>query len=160
MGLSPLRREPLNRGLADLRARRGSRANRSADMEQRPRIRRVGGAFSIHRLPADHPLPEGLATEPMVWIGRTEAELSVVCRERPERAAWGEVSGGWGALEVEGPLEFTIVGLLAELTAVLANAEISVFALSTFDTDYLLVPGDRLDEAVERLGEAGFTPLA
>ncbi len=129
-------------------------------MEQRPRIRRLGGTFSIHRLPAADPLPEGLAEEPMVWIGRTEAELSVVCRERPERATWGEVSAGWGALEVEGPLDFTIVGLLAEITAVLARAEISVFALSTFDTDYVLVPGDRLDEAVERLGEAGFAPYA
>jgi hypothetical protein len=96
----------------------------------------------------------------MVWIGRTDAELSVVCRERPERAAWGEVSGGWGVLEVEGPLDFTIVGLLAEITTVLAGAEISVFALSTFDTDYVLVPGDRLDEAVDRLGDAGFAPYA
>jgi uncharacterized protein len=127
-------------------------------MEQRPRIRRLSGVFSIHRLPAGDPLPEGLADEPMVWIGRTEAELSVVCRQIPERAAWGEVSGGWGALEVEGPLDFTIVGLLAEITAVLAREEISVFALSTFDTDYVLVPGHRLDDAIERLDEAGFTP--
>ncbi|MGB0332346.1 MAG: ACT domain-containing protein [Planctomycetota bacterium] len=129
-------------------------------MEHRPRIRRLGGAFSIHRLSAGAPLPQGIADEPMVWIGRTDAELSVVCRERPERAAWGEVSGGWGVLEVEGPLDFTIVGLLAEITTVLAGAEISVFALSTFDTDYVLVPGDRLDEAVDRLGDAGFAPYA
>jgi hypothetical protein len=129
-------------------------------MEQRPRIRRLSDTFGIHRLPAGAPLPAGLVDEPMVWIGRTEAELSVVCRERPERAAWGEVSGGWGALEVEGPLDFAIVGLLAEITAVLARAEISVFALSTFDTDYVLVPGDRLDEAVDRLGKAGFAPYA
>ncbi len=129
-------------------------------MEHRPRIRRLSGAFSIHRLPARDPLPAGLTDEPMVWIGRTEAELSVVCRQRPERATWGEVSGGWGALEVEGPLDFAIVGLLAEITAVLARAEISVFALSTFDTDYVLVPEDRLDEALRRLGEAGFTPYA
>mgnify|MGYP000126734601 CR=1 FL=1 len=60
-------------------------------MEQRPRIRRLRHTFSIHRLPARDPLPAGLGDEPMVWIGRTEAELSVVCRERPERAAWGEV---------------------------------------------------------------------
>lgn len=129
-------------------------------MEQRPRIRRLRDSFAIHRLPAGDPLPAGLVDEPMVWIGRTEAELSIVCRERPERAAWGEVSGGWGALEVEGPLDFAIVGLLAEITAVLAGAKISVFALSTFDTDYVLVPGDRLDEAVDRLGEAGFAPYA
>ncbi len=129
-------------------------------MEQRPRSRRLRDTFGIHRLPANDPLPAGLVDEPMVWIGRTEAELSVVCRERPERAAWGEVSGGWGALEVEGPLDFAIVGLLAEITAVLAGAEISVFALSTFDTDYVLVPGDRLEEAIDRLGEAGFAPYA
>ncbi len=129
-------------------------------MDRRPRIRRLNGAWSIHRLPPNDPLPEGLADEPMVWIGRTEAELSIVCRQRPERAAWGEVSGDWGALEVEGPLDFTIVGLLAQITATLAEAGISVFALSTFDTDYVLVPGDRLDEALDQLGKAGFTPYA
>ncbi|MDB2576368.1 ACT domain-containing protein [bacterium] len=127
-------------------------------MEQRPRIRRLSGDFSIHRLPADHPLPKTLATEPMVWVGRTEAELSVVCRRRPELDGWGEVSEGWGALEVEGPLDFSIVGLLAEITAALAGAGISVFALSTFDTDYVLVPSVRLDDALACLTEAGFPP--
>lgn len=125
-------------------------------MKRRPRIRRLQGDFAIHRLPADHPLPEALATEPLVWVGRTEAELSVVCRQRPELAGWGEVSGDWGALEVEGPLDFSIVGLLAEITAALAGAGISVFALSTFDTDYVLVPSARLDDALACLTEAGF----
>ena len=68
-------------------------------MKRRPRIRRLQGDFAIHRLPADHPLPEALATDPLVVVGRTEAELSVVCRQRPELAGWGEVSGDWGALE-------------------------------------------------------------
>ena len=70
--------------------------------------------------------------------------------------AAGTLSSAGSAVAAYG----TIVGLLAEITAVLARAEISVFALSTFDTDYVLVPGDRLDEAVERLGEAGFAPYA
>jgi hypothetical protein len=79
-----------------------------------------------------------------------------VCRERPELEGWGEVSAGWRVIQVEGPLDFAIVGLMADMTAALAAAGISVFALSTFDTDHVLVRAERLDEAMERLHAAGF----
>lgn len=122
----------------------------------RPGVRALDGRFSIHRLPPDSELPAELAREPMVWVGRTEDELSVVCRDRVELEASGEVSPGWRAIQVEGPLDFGIVGLLAEMTGALAAAGISVFALSTFDTDHVLVREERLDEALERLRAAGF----
>lgn len=122
----------------------------------RPGIRALPGAFGIHRLPPDHALPEELARETPVWVGRTADELSVVCRERPELEGWGEVSAGWRVIQVEGPLDFAIVGLMADMTAALAAAGISVFALSTFDTDHVLVRAERLDEAMERLHAAGF----
>ena len=64
------------------------------------------------------------------------------------------------AIRVEGPIEHTVIGLLAHISGVLAGASITILAQSTYDTDYVLVPGDRLDEAVERLGEAGFAPYA
>ena len=62
---------------------------------------------------------------------------------------------GWRCLRVRGPLAFELTGVLASLAAPLAAAGVPIFALSTFDTDYLLVPGERLDEALAALGAAG-----
>lgn len=85
---------------------------------------------------------------------RTRAEVSVVCTPdaEPEGA---QVESGWRALEVAGPLDFGLVGIVAELTAALAQAQISVYVLSTFDTDYLLVRQASLATAVEVLRSAG-----
>ncbi|MDY7094168.1 MAG: ACT domain-containing protein [Acidobacteriota bacterium] len=86
---------------------------------------------------------------------RTAAELSVVC-EVGQEPPGARCEGPWRALEVAGPLDFALTGVLAALAAPLAAAEIPIFALSTFDTDYLLVAAPRLPAAVEVLRRAGF----
>jgi hypothetical protein len=63
---------------------------------------------------------------------------------------------GWSCIKVIGPVDFAVTGLLADLSRLLADAGISIFALSTFDTDYLLVPENRIDEAVTVLRRAGY----
>lgn len=63
--------------------------------------------------------------------------------------------GGWRCLRVRGPLAFTEIGVLASLAAPLAAAGVPIFVLSTFDTDYLLIPGDRLETALAALDAAG-----
>jgi hypothetical protein len=90
----------------------------------------------------------------LVSVTRTADELSVVCPEEliPEAVAR---TGGWACLQVVGPLDLSSVGVLAGLAAALASHGISIFAVSTFDTDYLLVPGARLDDAIGALCEAG-----
>ena len=87
-------------------------------------------------------------------ITSTPDELSVVC---PEAAVPEGVrrQGGWRCLRVRGPLAFEETGVLAALAAPLARAAVPLFALSTFDTDYLLVPGDELEKALNALGAAG-----
>lgn len=67
------------------------------------------------------------------------------------------VQGPFRALEVEGPLDFSLTGVLASLLVPLADAEVSVFTLSTFDTDWILVPADSADLAAEALTAAGHT---
>ena len=62
---------------------------------------------------------------------------------------------GWKCLKVEGPLDFSLIGILASLTACLANADISVFAISTYDTDYLMVKEENLDVACLVLCQEG-----
>ena len=63
---------------------------------------------------------------------------------------------GWRLLQVEGPLDFSLTGVLASLTAPLAREKISVFAVSTFDTDYLLVREEQLPSAIDALTRSGF----
>ena len=87
-------------------------------------------------------------------MARSPDELSVVVPE--EHAPPGaEVSGGWRVLRVAGPMDLALTGVLAALSAPLAAAGVPLFAIATFDTDWLLVPGDRLEEAVAALRGAG-----
>jgi len=64
--------------------------------------------------------------------------------------------GGWRALELRGPLDFDLVGILADLSATLADAGVSIFAISTHDTDYVLVRAHQLDQGVTALEAAGY----
>lgn len=117
------------------------------------RLRILPGTLAICRLGPGEAIP-AWAGGRFVATTRTPGELSVVCDEagvpggvRAER--------GWRAFEVEGPLDFGLTGVLAALTTPLAEARIPAFAISTFDTDYLLVPGRHLPEALEALRRAG-----
>ena len=81
-------------------------------------------------------------------------EISLVCEQAympPNCTA----ERGWCALRVQGPLEFSMTGVLAELSGALANANVSLFALSTYDTDYLLVKQEKLEQAVKALVSQG-----
>jgi hypothetical protein len=112
--------------------------------------------LAICRLPAEAAVPDW-AMRGAVWsVTRTPDELSVVAPE-PQVPAGVRAERGWQALRVEGPLPLTVVGVLAAIAASLAAAEINLFALSTFDTDYILVPEAKGAAAVECLVRAGHT---
>lgn len=89
-------------------------------------------------------------------ISKTVDELSVVCESQwiPEGV---QVERGWKAMKVEGPLDFSLVGILASLSGTLAERGVSIFAVSTFDTDYLLVKEWDLEKAMGALLSAGHT---
>jgi len=114
------------------------------------------GAYVVLRLPADAPAPASLlaATGGLVSITRTAEELSVVCPADLAVPA-DQVESGWRLLTVRGPFEFTLTGIMAALASALAAAGVSLFALSTYDTDHLLVKDDDLARAVTALREAG-----
>ena len=84
-------------------------------------------------------------------ITKTGDELSVICPEEkvPKNV---KVEGGWRCFKVEGPLDFGLTGILASLAQPLAQAKISIFAMSTFDTDYLMVKKENLQKAIDVLG--------
>ena len=106
-------------------------------------------------IPGTSALQQRKALVTFVSITRREDELSIVCAD--ERVPAGvRAERGWRALEVEGPLDFGMVGILHALTGPLARAGISVFAVATFDTDVLLVREETLSRAVDALREAGY----
>ncbi|HEV2784199.1 MAG TPA: ACT domain-containing protein [Actinophytocola sp.] len=115
------------------------------------------GDYSIVRLPSGSPPPSGLfahAGSGLVSVTSTPDEVSVVCPTEHAPAA-EQVEHGWRLLTVRGPLEFTLTGIMAALAGELAAAGVSLFAVSTFDTDHVLVKAVDLARAVAALTEAG-----
>jgi hypothetical protein len=113
------------------------------------------GDYAICRLPAGTPLPSGLEPDQgVVSVTWTPDEVSVICPSG-QAPADATVETPWRCLRVAGLVELTLTGILASLTGPLAQARVNLFAFSTYDTDYLLVPAVRLAEAVGALIGAG-----
>jgi|SRR5579884_1653336 hypothetical protein len=116
----------------------------------------LDGTFAICRLESHTPVPPWAAASAFFSITRTADELSIVCPEEsvPEGIP---CERGWRCLRVAGTIPFSVVGVLASLTTPLADAGIIVFAISTFDTDYLFIKAEDLARAVVILREQGHT---
>jgi hypothetical protein len=114
----------------------------------------LDGTFAICKLDAKAIIPAWATTGQFFSITHTADELSVVCRQDavPEGVT---CERGWRCLRVAGTMPFSVVGILASLTAPLVGAGISAFAISTFDTDYLLVKEDDFGKAITALEQAG-----
>lgn len=112
--------------------------------------------LAIGRLPAGEPCPDWALSSPFCSITRTEEELSVVCVEEnvPEGM---HCDRGWRALKIESPLDLSDVGIVLAVAAPLADAGVSIFVVSTYETDYTLVRESQLERAREALEERGHT---
>ena len=111
------------------------------------------GTFAIVRLLPSEELPPW-ASGDFVSITRTLDELSIVCRESAVPAG-SHADRGWQCLKLEGPIPLQTVGIASDFTALLAKARVSVFLISTFDTDYLLVKRDVFERAADALRAGG-----
>jgi hypothetical protein len=112
------------------------------------------GEFAICRLPGDAEAPSWIEGGPFSSVTRSQKELSIVtlASQVPKDV---RADRGWRCLRIAGPMPLTSVGVLASIAAPLANASINLFAVSTFDTDYILVQSERLTEAEAALTAAG-----
>jgi hypothetical protein len=122
------------------------------------------GRFAICRLPAIAPIPEWATRGRIFSVTRTADELSIICEEAvlPPAALMAslpdlKVSKNWRTLKFEGPFDFSEVGVLASVIAPLAEAGISISAVSTFDTDYLFVQEAAFARAQQILTAQGHT---
>lgn len=95
-------------------------------------------------------------TADFYFLGKTDEELSLVCptKDVPERTI--ERSNGWRGFRIEGKLDFSLVGILSKLSAILAENKIGIFAVSTFNTDYILVKAEDFERAMTVLAVAGY----
>lgn len=112
------------------------------------------GEYSVHRFCSGFVPAMDFAAQDFFCVTKTADEVSVVCRsgllDRADRT-----EDGWNIFKIAGPLDFSLVGVLAETSALLAKAEVSIFAISTFDTDYVFVKRERLGAAREALERGG-----
>ena len=93
------------------------------------------------------------------FIGRTDEELSLVCRTEDTPAGTTDREDGWRGFRIQGILDFSLVGILSKLSCILAENRIGIFAVSTWNTDYILVKAENFDRAMDVLTRAGYTVL-
>jgi uncharacterized protein len=114
--------------------------------------------LAVCRLGSEIRIPDWIQKSGFFCVVRTSDELSIVCSEgacEPHIDEGLRVEHGWLALKLEGPFPFSITGVLSSFLQPLAEARIPVFAISTFDTDYVLVKHDSLEQAVSALAATG-----
>jgi len=99
------------------------------------------------------------AVSAFFFLARTDEELSLVCRTQDVPVHVQARDDGWKAFRVRGILDFSLIGILAEITGILAEGAISVFAVSTYNTDYVLVKKENWEQALETLSQKGYTVL-
>ncbi len=95
-------------------------------------------------------------TEEFIFTGRTDDENSLVCRTKDVPVNTIEREDGWRAFRIEGILDFSLIGILAEISSLLARNKIGIFAVSTYNTDYIFTKEESFQKAVEVLKESGF----
>ena len=112
--------------------------------------------FSVCQVAGTESLPIGRA---YCFTACTKDEISLVCKTEDVPSFTLQREDGWRCFYVKGPLDFSLIGILARIASLLADANISIFALSTFNTDYLLVKQENWQRALEVLHQNGYTIL-
>ena len=91
------------------------------------------------------------------FIGRTDEELSLVCETKDTPKNTTARDDGWRGFRIQGVLDFSLIGILSKISGILAENAIGIFAVSTFNTDYILVKAENFDKAMTVLANAGYT---
>jgi len=91
------------------------------------------------------------------FIGRTDEEISLVCKTEDVPAGVEVRDDGWRAFRIQGVLDFSLIGILSKLSGILAQNDIGIFAVSTYNTDYILVKKENYERALDVLSKEGYT---
>lgn len=90
------------------------------------------------------------------FIGRTDEEISLVCRTEDTPVDTIEREDGWKGFRIEGVLDFSLIGILSKISSILAENQIGIFAVSTYNTDYILVKSENFEQAMDVLENSGY----
>ena len=122
-------------------------------------LTRLPGDYAVARAGPATPVPSGfLEGAGFLTVSRTEDELSLV-GPSDQIEGMDKVEAGWACFKVHGPFAFDETGIVAELSRILAEGEIGIFVISTYDTDYILVKQENADRAATAWGQAGHEVL-
>ena len=91
------------------------------------------------------------------FVGRTDEEISLVCKTEDTPQATTERDDGWRGFRIQGVLDFSLIGILSKLSGILAEHKIGIFAVSTYNTDYILVKEENFERALTVLASEGYT---
>lgn len=95
-------------------------------------------------------------TDEFLFIGKTDEELSLVCTTEHAPADTLEREDGWRGFRIEGVLDFSLIGILSQISGLLAGNNIGIFAVSTYNTDYILTKEENFDRALTVLRDSGY----
>lgn len=95
-------------------------------------------------------------SKPFYFIGKTDEELSLVCRTEDTPGNTIERDDGWKGFRIQGILDFSLVGILSKISGILAENKIGIFAVSTYNTDYIFVKQDNFSRALQVLEAEGY----
>ena len=90
------------------------------------------------------------------FIGRTDEEISLVCKTEDVPAGATARDDGWKGFRIEGVLDFSLIGILSKISAILAENKVGIFAVSTYNTDYIFVKEENFDKAINALKDNGY----
>ena len=93
------------------------------------------------------------------FIGKTDEEVSLVCRTEDTPPATTERDDGWRGFRIRGVLDFSLIGILSKLSGILAAHKIGIFAVSTYNTDYILVKEENFERALRVLSAEGYSVI-
>lgn len=96
-------------------------------------------------------------TKKLYFVGKTDEEISLVCLTEDTPTDTLEREDGWRAFRIQGVLDFSLIGILAKISTILAENKIGIFVVSTFNTDYILVKKENIDRALALLELNGYT---
>ena len=113
------------------------------------------GSYSIYKFRPDYILDRELLLDDFSSITRTKDELSVVAKEN-SFCDYKNAENGWRIIKIKGILDFSLTGIISRISSILADVNISVFVISTFNTDYVMIKNETLEKAAAVLRENGY----
>ena len=117
-------------------------------------LKRIEYDFTVCKVPDISDID---MTAQFCFVGKTDEELSLVCKTEDTPVKTIERDDGWKGFRIQGMLDFSLIGILSKLSGILADHKIGIFAVSTYNTDYILVKEENYDRALKVLASEGYT---